>query len=159
MLDQLIAGRLHDPHAVLGAHPVPEGTVIRTMRRRASSVSVVVGGSRYPMQRVHDEGVFEATVSGTVLDYRLDVDGTVVDDPYRYPPTLGELDLHLIAEGRHERLWDVLGAHVKPGGVAFAVWAPSARGVRVVGDCTGWAAQDGWPMRSLGGSGVWELFV
>ena len=83
MLDQLIAGRLHDPHAVLGAHPVPEGTVIRTMRRRASSVSVVVGGSRYPMQRVHDEGVFEATVSGTVLDYRLDVDGTVVDDPYR----------------------------------------------------------------------------
>ena len=94
-----------------------------------------------------------------MADYRLDVDGDVVDDPYRYPPSLGELDLHLIGEGRHERLWDVLGAHVKPGGVAFAVWAPSARGVRVVGDCTGWAAQDGWPMRSLGGSGVWELFV
>src|SRR5205085_879388 len=90
---------------------------------------------------------------------RIEVDGTVVDDPYRYPPTLGDLDLHLIGEGRHERLWDVLGAHVRPGGVAFAVWAPNARGVRLVGDCTGWGAYDGWPMRSLGGSGVWELFV
>jgi 1,4-alpha-glucan branching enzyme len=129
-------------------------------------VTVIVGDERHPMRQVHDDGGFEATVPGTVLDYRLDVDGEVVDDPYRHPPTLGELDLHLIGEGRHERLWDVLGAHVRPGGasgsprgVAFAVWAPNARGVRMVGDCTGWGVDDGWPMRSLGGSGVWELFV
>ena len=92
-------------------------------------------------------------------DYRVEVDGTAHDDPYRYLPTLGELDLHLIGEGRHERLWDVLGATVFDEGVAFAVWAPNARGVRVVGDFTGWGPDDGWPMRSLGSSGVWELFV
>ena len=112
------------------------------------------------MTRVHPDGVFETTVPGTVLDYRLDVDGAVHDDPYRFPPTLGELDLHLIAEGRHESLWTVLGAHPQTdGGVAFAVWAPNARGVRVIGDFTGWGAYDGWPMRSMGASGVWEILV
>jgi 1,4-alpha-glucan branching enzyme len=158
-MDALISGDEHDPHATLGAHPQGDHTVIRTLRRGAGEVAVVVDGARYPMARVHDAGVFAATVPGTVLDYRLDVDGTVRDDPYRYPPTLGELDLHLIREGRHERLWRALGAHPRGDGVAFAVWAPSARGVRVVGDFTGWGPDDGWPMRSLGNSGVWELFV
>ena len=89
-----------------------------------------------------------------------------VDDPYRWLPTLGEIDLHLIGEGRHERLWDALGAHVRTydtpsgpvTGTSFAVWAPTAQGVRVTGDFDGWA---GWthPMRSLGSSGVWEIFV
>lgn len=111
------------------------------------------------MTRVHDAGVFEAVLPGEVLDYRVEVDGRVHDDPYRHPPTLGELDLHLIGEGRHERLWEALGARVLDGGVAFAVWAPNARGVRVVGDFTGWGPDDGWPMRSLGASGVWEIFV
>ncbi|KXK61005.1 glycogen-branching enzyme [Micromonospora rosaria] len=158
-MDQLIAGETHDPHAVLGAHPADGRTTIRTLRRAAGTVTVLVGGARHPATRVHDVGVFEATVPGTVLDYRLDVDGAIVDDPYRHPPTLGELDLHLIAEGRHERLWEALGARVGDDGVAFAVWAPNARGVRVVGDFTGWGAHDGWPMRSLGASGVWEIFV
>ncbi|MFC7550594.1 1,4-alpha-glucan branching protein GlgB [Plantactinospora sp. GCM10030261] len=84
-------------------------------------------------------------------------------DPDRFPPSLGDLDLHLISEGRHERLWEVLGARVRTigdtAGVSFAVWAPNAREVRVVGDFTGWGPHDGWPMRSLGGSGVWEVFV
>jgi 1,4-alpha-glucan branching enzyme len=158
-LDQLVAGEAHDPHAVLGAHPDGDGTVIRTLRRGASTVSIVDGEERYPARRVHDEGVFEATVPGKVLDYRVEVDGKLSDDPYRHLPTVGELDLHLIREGRHERLWTVLGAHVRDGGVSFAVWAPSARGVRVIGDFAGWGAHDGWPMRSLGASGVWELFV
>jgi len=85
---------------------------------------------------------------------------TVGDDAYRHLPTLGEVDLHLIREGRHEQLWDALGAHVRAqaGGTAFAVWAPNARGVRVVGDFNGWDGQ-AHPMRSLGSSGVWELFV
>ncbi|HEX8631679.1 MAG TPA: 1,4-alpha-glucan branching protein GlgB [Catenuloplanes sp.] len=158
-MNQLITGELHDPHAVLGAHPDGDSTVIRTLRRGATELSVLVGGERHPMRRVHEGGVFEATVPGTVLDYRLDIDGTVCDDPYRFPPTLGELDLHLIGEGRHERLWTVLGAHACDGGVGFSVWAPGARGVRVVGDFTGWGPDDGWPLRSLGSSGVWELFV
>ncbi len=158
-MDQLISGEIHDPHAVLGAHPTGGRTVIRALRRGAGDVSVLVGEERHPMKRVHDVGVFEATVPGEVLDYRLDVDGVRHDDPYRFPPTLGELDLHLIAEGRHERLWEALGARVVDGGVAFAVWAPNARGVRLVGDLTGWAPDDGWPMRSLGSTGVWEIFV
>ena len=161
--DALIAGAAHDPHGQLGAHPGKNATVIRTMRRGAHDVAAVVGDERTPLKRVHDEGIFEASLPGSVLDYRLEVDGGLVDDPYRFGPTIGELDLHLIGEGRHERLWSVLGAHprVHQGveGVAFAVWAPNARGVRVVGDFTGWGAHDGWPMRSLGGSGVWELFV
>ena len=86
----------------------------------------------------------------------------VVDDPYAFPPTLGELDLHLAAEGRHERIYERLGAHVREVdgvvGTSFAVWAPSARSVSVVGDFNLW---DGrlHPMRSLGSSGIWELFV
>ncbi len=158
-MDELITGTAHDPHATLGAHPSGGRTVIRTLRRGATSVAVVVGDSRVDAARVHDEGIFEATVPGEVLDYRLDVDGRVVDDPYRHPPTIGDIDLHLIGEGRHERLWTVLGAQPRDGGVSFAVWAPSAQGVRVVGDFTGWGPHDGWPMRSLGSSGVWEVFV
>ncbi|GAA4566858.1 1,4-alpha-glucan branching protein GlgB [Micromonospora coerulea] len=158
-MDQLIAGETHDPHAVLGAHPAGGRTTIRTMRRGATDVAVLVDDERHPMKRVHDVGVFEAVVPGEVLDYRVEVDGVAHDDPYRYPPTLGELDLHLIGEGRHERLWEALGARAFDEGVAFTVWAPNARGVRVVGDFTGWGADDGWPMRSFGSSGVWEVFV
>jgi 1,4-alpha-glucan branching enzyme len=158
-MEQLISGQVHDPHAVLGAHPDGRQTVIRTLRRGAGRVSVVVGEDRHEMTRVHDDGIFEVTVPGSVPDYRVDVDGALVDDPYRHPPTIGELDLHLIREGRHERLWTVLGAHPRDGGTSFAVWAPTAHGVRVIGDFTGWGPHDGWPMRSLGASGVWEIFV
>ena len=159
-MDDLIAGRVHDPHAILGGHPSDGQTLVRTLRRGAGSVAVLAGGKRYEARRVHDEGIFEVWVPGEGLDYRLEVDGQERDDPYRFTPTLGEIDLHLIAEGRHERLWTVLGAHPRDsGGVAFAVWAPNARGVRVIGDFTGWGAHDGWPMRSMGGSGVWELLV
>ncbi|SCL48479.1 1,4-alpha-glucan branching enzyme [Micromonospora citrea] len=158
-MDELITGATHDPHAVLGAHPADGRTTVRTLRRGAADVALLVGGERHPMRRAHDAGVFEATVPGEVLDYRIEVDGRPHDDPYRYPPTLGELDLHLIGEGRHERLWEALGARVFDEGVAFTVWAPNARGVRLVGDFAGWGPDDGWPMRSLGSSGVWEIFV
>jgi 1,4-alpha-glucan branching enzyme len=84
------------------------------------------------------------------------------DDAYRSWPTLGELDLHLFGEGRHRRLWEVLGAHPRVhdgmAGVSFAVWAPNARAVRVVGDWNFWDGRV-HPMRSLGSSGVWELFI
>jgi 1,4-alpha-glucan branching enzyme len=106
----------------------------------------------------------------TVPDYRLAVsyggDKLPADDPYRFLPTLGEIDQHLISEGRHEQLWEVLGAHAHiyetphgpVQGVAFAVWAPNAQGVRVVGDFNYWNGTS-TPMRSLGSSGVWEVFV
>ncbi|CAN5333870.1 1,4-alpha-glucan branching protein GlgB [soil metagenome] len=169
-LERLVAGRHHDPHAVLGAHPSGTGTAIRTLRPEASAVSAVVDGRRTPLERLHDGGVFGAELPGDPSDYRLEVtydESTyTVDDPYRWLPTLGEVDQHLIAEGRHERLWEVLGAHERsydtPGGivtgVSFAVWAPNARGVRVTGDFDYWQAR-AFPMRALGATGVWELFV
>ena len=89
-------------------------------------------------------------------------DAVTIADPYAFPPTLGELDLHLISEGRHELLYEQLGAHAREidgvAGSSFAVWAPDARSVSVVGDFDGW---DGrlHMMRSLGASGVWEIFI
>ena len=164
-LDRLAGGEHHDPHGLLGMHPAGKGTVIRALRPLADSVTAILGNERVPLKH-RRSGIWEATVPGAVRDYRLDVayGGQTHrhDDPYRYLPTLGEVDLHLIGEGRHEQLWTVLGAHVRTYdevvGVSFAVWAPNARGVRVVGDFNGW---DGGshPMRSLGSSGVWELFV
>jgi 1,4-alpha-glucan branching enzyme len=165
-IDAVVGGTHHDPHAVLGGHPGPDGVTIRALRPLAETVTVVLpGGNRVPMAHVH-QGVFSATVPGTsVPDYRIAVTyrgtGEIVgDDAYRHLPTLGDIDLHLIAEGRHEELWTVLGARVRPeaGGTSFAVWAPNARGVRVIGDFNHWDGQ-GHPMRSLGGSGVWELLV
>jgi 1,4-alpha-glucan branching enzyme len=180
-IDRLIGGDHHDPHGILGAHPGHDGVTIRALRPLASRVEVVLAdGERRPMRHVH-EGVFATTLapgsplSGdepqAVPDYRLAVtygDGPelVQDDPYRHAPTLGELDLHLIGEGRHEELWKVLGAHTRTyrsafgpvEGTSFAVWAPNARGVRVIGDFNHWDGR-AHPMRSLGVSGVWELFV
>jgi 1,4-alpha-glucan branching enzyme len=170
-VERLLGGAHHDPHSVLGAHPHPGGTAVRALRPHSDEVHVVrAGGERHPLVKVHDSGLFSGLVPGEPADYRLAVRYgervDVVDDPYRWLPTLGEVDLHLIGEGRHERLWDVLGAHLRrydtPAGpvtgTSFAVWAPTAQGVRVTGDFDGWS---GWahPMRVLGSSGVWELFV
>jgi 1,4-alpha-glucan branching enzyme len=137
---------------------------IRALRPLAESVTVVLpDGTRAPMSHLH-EGVFSVSVPGSdVPEYRLavkyqDLPETEADDPYRHLPTLGEMDLHLIREGRHEELWRVLGAHVRPAGTSFAVWAPNARGVRVIGDFNHWDGR-AHPMRSLGASGVWELLV
>ncbi len=171
MLEAVVGGAHHDPHGVLGAHPLPTGgTVVRTLRPAADAVTLLIGGRSVAMDRVHPSGVFATVVDGDPADYRLEVTyGDFVatsDDPYRWLPTLGEVDLHLIGEGRHEELWNVLGAHPRhydtPSGpvtgTSFAVWAPNARGVRVTGDFDYWSGA-GLPMRSLGSSGVWELFV
>jgi 1,4-alpha-glucan branching enzyme len=169
-LDRLVGGAHHEPHAILGPHPAPGGIVFRALRPWARTVTVLVGDDRYPLEHRH-QGVWSAIVPlPEVPDYRLEVDygdgPSVSDDPYRFLPTLGALDQHLIAEGRHEQLWSVLGARVHdyPGyagpvhGTAFAVWAPNAQGVRVVGDFNYWDGR-GFPMRTLGSTGVWELFV
>ncbi len=158
---------LADPHAYLGAHRTDEGVVVRAYRPDAESVRVLPMGVELEPQ--NDSGVFEGVVSDATLplEYELEVrypagDAYVLRDPYSFLPTVGELDLHLVGEGRHEELYERLGAHPREvGGVAgtsFAVWAPNARSVSVVGDFNGW---DGrlHPMRTLGASGVWELFV
>ncbi|STD05000.1 1,4-alpha-glucan branching enzyme GlgB [Dermatophilus congolensis] len=172
-LDLLIRGGHGDPHGVLGLHRHNGGVTFRALRPDARTVTVKLpDGFSAPMRHEH-EGVWVTHIHGTdVSDYRLDVtysDGQVhhQDDPYRFWPTLGEIDLHLIGEGRHEELWRVLGSHIRRyegghmgdvQGTSFAVWAPNARAVRVVGSFNNWDGR-AHPMRVLGGSGVWELFI
>jgi 1,4-alpha-glucan branching enzyme len=169
-IERLVRGEHHQPHRLLGAHPDAGQVRVRAWRPDARQVSVLTDGGRKVLERVHPAGLFEGTLAsagdGRLPAYRLEVsDGehvVEVEDPYRFLPTLGELDQHLIAEGRHQRLWERLGARplVLDGvaGTAFAVWAPNARSVRVVGDFNRWDGRM-HPMRMLGASGIWELFV
>jgi 1,4-alpha-glucan branching enzyme len=163
---RLLAGDHHDPHSLLGAHPAGSSVDVRALLPGAAAMRVVPRrGAPVEMKLLDPSGVFAAHLPRrkAPLAYRLEVtwpDGrtSTFDDPYSQPPTLGELDLHLITEGRHEKLWEVLGARERGGGTAFAVWAPAARSVSVVGDFNDWDGRAHF-MRSLGGSGVWELFV
>ncbi|HCJ49484.1 MAG TPA: 1,4-alpha-glucan branching enzyme [Microbacterium sp.] len=166
-LETVAAGSYHAPHDVLGPHEVADGWVVRARRPFADAVVLERAGEE-PVALTHlahgiwegaleaQPGAYEIVASyGGAPDYR-------ADDPYRHLPTLGEVDLHLIREGRHERLWEALGSQVRRfdgvSGVSFAVWAPNARAVRVTGDLNGWDGTQ-HAMRSLGSSGVWELFV
>jgi len=167
-LDLLVRGEHGDPHTILGPHLDSGVVTVRVLRPLAESVTVVAGGARTPLRHEH-AGVWVGELdTSEVPDYRVEVgyaghEPATYDDPYRYLPTLGDTDLHLVNEGRHERLWEVLGAHVRtfPSGVtgtSFAVWAPNARGARVVGDFNSWDGRE-HPMRQLGASGVWEIFL
>jgi len=169
-LDSLVRREHADPHSVLGAHPAGDGVVIRALRPAACAITAVLeDGAEVELEQIHAGGVFEGVAGDAELPlrYKLEVDyGSAgrftIQDPYAFLPTIGELDQHLIGEGRHEEVYDKLGAHVIEHqgvqGTAFAVWAPSARAVSVVGDFNMW---DGrlHAMRTLGSSGVWELFL
>ncbi|HEY2596128.1 MAG TPA: 1,4-alpha-glucan branching enzyme, partial [Chloroflexota bacterium] len=164
---ELADGVHRDPHQVLGAHPRGDVTVVRAYHPDALEVSIAHAGGLVRMRRVDDRGLFESEVPVSHLPgYRLHVRTAdsewEADDPYRFLPTLGDLDLHLIGEGSHHRLWERLGArvidHQGVRGTAFAVWAPLARGVSLVSDTNGWDTRT-LPMRSLGASGVWEIFI
>jgi 1,4-alpha-glucan branching enzyme len=167
-IERLVSGQLRDPHLLLGAHPEGKSTIVRAWRPEAQTVQVRVDGEvAAKLERVHAGGLFEGTVEGAIEDYELEVgyaDGKTytLRDAYSFLPTLGDLDLHLAGEGSHRRLYEKLGAHPRVErdvqGVAFAVWAPNARSVRVVGDFNSWDGRLN-PMRSLGSSGIWELFV
>ena len=137
-IERIAAGHHHDPHSVLGTHPGPDGVVIRALRPLADSVAVVLDdGRRLPMEHVH-QGVFAVSVPDEkVPGYRIaatyagSAAEDVRDDPYRHLPTLGEFDLYLIGEGRHEELWRVLGAHVREFGTTSAgPRSPSGRRTR-----------------------------
>jgi 1,4-alpha-glucan branching enzyme len=169
-LEALVRREHPEPHAILGAHASEGGVVVRALRPSAESVTVKPNrGKSVPMTEIHPGGIFEAEIPDAELPlkYKLKVDyGSAgkftVSDPYAFLPTIGELDLHLMGEGRHEELYERLGAHVVEHegtqGTAFAVWAPAARAMSVVGDFNSW---DGrlHAMRSMGTSGIWELFL
>lgn len=166
---RLVAGEHHDPHALLGLHPAPGGFVVRALKPFARAVTLVAPGTRTELAHEAD-GLFSALLPTAPDGYELvvrygaepGVDEVRGADAYRFWPALGELDLHLIREGRHEELWRALGAHPMTHqgvtGTRFTVWAPNALGVRVAGDFNCWDGTAA-PMRSLGASGVWELFL
>ena len=166
-----IAGGYHgDPFAVLGMHAQRGGCVVRAFLPQAARVRVVEresGRAVATLRRVHGDGFFAAAVRRLPFPYELRIvrhDGTQeqFEDPYRFGPVLGELDVHLLAEGTHDKLYDVLGAHERlldgVRGFVFAVWAPNARRVSVVGEPNAWDGRR-HPMRLRTEAGVWEIFL
>ena len=169
LFQALAEARHADPFGVLGPHIEPGGVVVRAILPTAERVTVLRNGSHpVDMTRRHATGVFEATLAGAkeIPDYRLRVsyggDTVEIDDPYRYGRVLTDYDLYLFGEGKHTRIYDKLGAHLMTIGTApgthFAVWAPNARRASVVGDFNAWDGRR-HPMRSLGASGAWEIFI
>ncbi|HMF56169.1 MAG TPA: 1,4-alpha-glucan branching protein GlgB [Pyrinomonadaceae bacterium] len=169
-LGRLLSCSHGSPHSILGAHTLSQGVIVRALRPDAVRVNLLIDGDEpREMMQSHPSGFFELHVAdrNEVFPYRLEAhygDGNVFTqrDPYSFLPTVSEFDLHLFGEGHHEKIYEKLGAHMSEingiDGVSFAVWAPHARGVSVVGDFNSW---DGrlHQMRLLGASGVWEIFV
>ena len=166
-LRRLLEARHHDPFAVLGRHDGEGGTLVRIFIPQAEEVSIVEGGRR--LSRLGDSDLFEWRGDGRDLPghHRLAWrDGEhinhIAHDPYTFLPQLSDFDLHLFNEGRHWHAQRFLGAHEKVvdgvAGVLFAVWAPNAERVSVVGDFNHWDGRC-HPMRVHPGHGVWELFI
>jgi 1,4-alpha-glucan branching enzyme len=159
-----------DPFSFLGLHEEQQGLIVRTFQPGAARVWVVdhdSGEITSELQRLHPEGVFAGSAGQDHrFRYRLrvEIEGGLVDiiDPYQFPSLLGEVDIHLLAEGRHRRLYEKLGAHPRTvdgiAGVQFAVWAPNARRVSVVGGFNRWDGRC-HPMRKRVENGTWEIFV
>jgi 1,4-alpha-glucan branching enzyme len=172
-IDRVLRIEHPDPHSVLGAHPTSvngkEGLIVRAFHPDARSACLVIDGERLTMEALPSRGLFWRWLPGKALplvyltSFTFE-DGSVWEfaSPYRFTPTLGERDLHFAGEGKHYTLYEKLGAHPMVvddiSGTAFAVWAPNAKRVSVIGDFNNW---DGrlFPMRNMGSSGIWELFV
>ena len=168
-IDAIVRGQHGNPFAVLGMHPDGDAQIVRVFAPDAGEVAVLdarTGEVAARLDRVHPEGLFVGRARGRRFPYRLGLRAGDArwerDDPYAFEPVLGDMDEYLIAEGRHEELWRRLGAHpMNHGdvdGVAFAVWAPNARRVSVVGDFNAWDGRR-HVMRKRFGAGLWELFV
>ena len=171
---RLLQCKHHAPHDFYGWHALSgkeAGSVIRTRQLGATKVEVLIHNEQREMESIGDDIWVLALDDERAPDYRLLIHypygkDVITADGYHFLPTLGSLDLHLISEGRHERLWEVLGANPRVyqttlgevSGTSFAVWAPNAQGVAVVGDFCSWNPNQ-YPMRSLGSTGVWEIFI
>ena len=166
--DALAAGRYGDPFAFLGSHPSGQRFVVRAFLPGASQVDVLAGDDIGALRPVGNTGLFVGPLHhlGGPASYRLRINwGTAIqetEDPYAFGPVLGELDLHLFSEGTHWNLAEVFGSRVTEidgvCGVHFAVWAPNARRVSVVGDFNSWDGRR-HPMRLRHSAGVWEIFI
>ena len=169
----LIECRHSDPHHILGVRPGPQGgSIARVYYPGAVSVSLLFDqGEKLHLIKVHADGVFEASSPQQLPSgadaYQIEIsfaDGSALltRDSYAFAPQLSEFDLYLLGQGEHLESYKVLGAHLKTvdgmEGTAFAVWAPNAQRVSVVGDFNEWDGRRHM-MRRLGGSGIWEIFV
>ncbi len=156
----------HQPHAILGLHEFfQESKVIRLWRPNAQKIYLEVFGNTVEAKKIHDTGFFEYIVPHftTPLDYRIfHQNGLLALDPYAFLPTFGEIDQYLFGKGTHYQLYEKMGGrlthHQGVDGAKFALWAPNAKSVSVIGDFNYWDGRVN-PMRSLGYSGVWELFI
>jgi 1,4-alpha-glucan branching enzyme len=171
-VNRFVGGLHSDPFSVLGPHKVGDDLEIRAFRPDARAVEIILDAEPdkpVTAERVDDEGFFCATVSGAARDVpyhlritRVDGSEQLVRDAYQYGPIMGDVDLHLFTEGQHWEIYEKFGAHVRTigdaTGVYFAVWAPNAQRVSVVGDFNNWDGRVN-PMRKLLGAGVWELFL
>jgi 1,4-alpha-glucan branching enzyme len=168
-LARLLSLHHQDPHSILGAHSEDGEVFIRALRPDARELAVITDGvAPHPMEKIDNAGLFEAAFdTSEIFRYRLratfyDNAVWIFDDPYSFLPTIGPTDQYLWNEGRHETIHHKLGAHPRKindvHGIAFAVWAPNASGISVVGDFNSWDGRIHM-MRSLGSSGIWELFI
>ncbi|MCB1181018.1 MAG: 1,4-alpha-glucan branching protein GlgB [Chlamydiia bacterium] len=165
-LSRLVQGEHWDPHRILGLHPYFEDQkVIRLWRPEALEIYVELFGEIVPARKIHEAGVFDLVVpkKTSTNDYRVyHQNGLLAHDPYAFLPGIGDVDTHLFGQGVHYRLFEMMGAreieHLGIQGVRFTVWAPSAMRATLVADFNFWDGRVN-PMRSLGRSGIWELFV
>lgn len=168
---RVMEGRHHDPFEVLGLHPLEEQSRICAWLPDVYQAEVVMpSGKRFSMKRIHDSGFYEALVprerpvQSRYMLHLVFHDGheMTCHDPYSFPPLIGDFDLDLHMKGDHHRIFERLGAHPKVvdgvAGVLFALWAPHAERVSVVGNFNGWNGLR-HPMRNRGASGIWELFL
>ena len=164
--EAIIGGWHGDAFSLLGPHRVDEGWEVRAYLPQATDAQILRDGQLAPMDKADPQGLFVARLAGEPGPYRLRLKlwsaaEIEIDDPYRFPPLLSEFDLHLHSEGTNFELWRTLGAHLVEAdgvpGVRFAVWAPNALVVSVVGDFNEWDSRR-HPMRMRDG-GVWEIFI
>ena len=167
-IDTIALGVNRDPFKVLGPRSARKNWVVRCWQPQAQAVELVTVDEKplAKMKCIHADGLFEARLPLPTTDYRLRLieqgNSRVIDDPYRFPSPLGDLDRHLMREGAHLKLDDKLGANLieldEVKGVHFAVWAPNASRVSVVGSFNDWDGRR-HPMRLHLNNGVWDLFI
>src|SRR6266481_6879155 len=171
-IHRLLHAEHDDPFGVLGLHQIDQAWVVRSFRPDAKELAIVDRHNverRFPAIRIAEEGLYEALLEGVseAFDYLLEVttwsgETFQISDPYSYGPILGELDMHLYKVGNHYEIYEKLGAHLTQinghAGVSFAVWAPSAQRVSVVGDFNSWDGRT-HQMRKRIEAGIWEIFI
>jgi 1,4-alpha-glucan branching enzyme len=171
-IHRLLHAEHDDPFGVLGLHRIDQVWVVRSLRPDAKELAIVDRHNverRFPAPRIAEEGLFEAQLEGVseALEYLVELttwsgETFQISDPYSYGPILGELDMHLYKVGNHYEIYEKLGAHLTEikglAGVSFAVWAPNAQRVSVVGDFNGWDGRT-HQMRKRIEAGIWEIFI